>query len=207
MVIEQKFLESGHSYMEVDSMHSATERAQKYVPVYTMQDWLTIFRMARTSRSNKKAYNVVELKFSDFLDLEQLSKSLIKNKLKNTAGEKVNWLKVKCFRYLKCKPGVLQYRYDHTSEYKEILVLGTGKGRPYNTNNISDLKILKAYAKVRPITDKKKKDLLNLCKGENPPIPEEFHRYYKSLPTSIDLKDTIPEPSFEDSDLESEEEL
>nr|CAH7719606.1 unnamed protein product [Callosobruchus chinensis] len=30
-VIEHKFLESGHSYMEVDSMHSAIEHQQKFV--------------------------------------------------------------------------------------------------------------------------------------------------------------------------------
>lgn len=81
MVIEQKLLESDHSYMEVDSMHSATEKAQKYVPVYTMHDWLTVFRTARTSRSNKKPYNVQEIKFTDILDLEQLSKALVKSKM------------------------------------------------------------------------------------------------------------------------------
>nr|CAH7741734.1 unnamed protein product [Callosobruchus chinensis] len=54
-----------------------------------MHDWLTIFRMARTCRSKKKPYNVEELKFPDFLDFEQLSKCLIKNKQTNTSGEKL----------------------------------------------------------------------------------------------------------------------
>lgn len=48
--IDHKFLESGHSYMEADSMHSAIERAKKYIPVYTMRDWLNIFHIAKSSR-------------------------------------------------------------------------------------------------------------------------------------------------------------
>lgn len=196
-VIEQKFLESGHSYMEVDSMHNSIEKAKKYVPVYTIHDWMTIFRIARTSRSNKKPYNVIELKFGDFLDLDNLSKLVMKNKLKNTLGEKVNWLKVKCFKYLKSKPGILQYRYDHTSEYMEINVLG--KGRPQNLSNFIPSR---AYTKPRPITITKKADLLKLCKSKV--IPEDFHLYYKSLPTSKDAKDLVPEPAEEDSDPEDE---
>nr|CAI5844976.1 unnamed protein product [Callosobruchus analis] len=120
-------------------MHSAIETAQKYVPVYTMHDWLTIFWMARTCRSKKKPYNVEESEYSDFLDFEQLSKCLIKNKQTNTSAE---------------KPGVLQYRYDHTSEYKDMLVLGKAKCRPCN---ISETKILKAYARLRPISVLKEK--------------------------------------------------
>lgn len=196
-VIEQKFLESGHSYMEVDSMHSSIEKAKKHVPVYTIHDWMTIFRMARTARSNKKPYNVKELKFKDFFDIEKLSKLIMKNKLKNTLGDKVNWLKVKCFKYLKCKPWILHYRYDHTSEYMEINVCG--KGRPFNFNNF---RLSNAYSKPRPISSLKKADLLKLCKTQV--IPEEFHNYYKSLPTSKEAKDLVPEPAAEDSDPEEE---
>ena len=74
----------------------------------------------------------------------------MKNKNKNTNDEKMNRLKIKCFRYLKCNPGILQYRYDHTSDYFEIKVFG--KSRPIN---ISDLIIKKAYTKPHPISIKK----------------------------------------------------
>lgn len=36
-VIEQKFLESDHSYMEVDAMHSAIEFQQQKTGVFTIQ--------------------------------------------------------------------------------------------------------------------------------------------------------------------------
>ncbi|CAK1598425.1 unnamed protein product [Parnassius mnemosyne] len=37
-IIEQKFLESGHSYMEADSMHSSIEASQKNTAIYSMLD-------------------------------------------------------------------------------------------------------------------------------------------------------------------------
>nr|CAI5843638.1 unnamed protein product [Callosobruchus analis] len=122
--VRDKARKSGYSYMEVDSKHSAIEHQQKFVPVYTVQDWVNIFHLARSQRKKKNAppYNVRELKFSDFFDLSQLAKSIMKNKSRDVHGELVNWLKVS-FRYLKNKPGVLEYRYDHTSDYKEINVL------------------------------------------------------------------------------------
>lgn len=49
-IIEHNFLESGHSYMEVDSMHSAIENDKNNVLVYTMHDWLNVFRLAHSNR-------------------------------------------------------------------------------------------------------------------------------------------------------------
>ncbi|CAH1109508.1 unnamed protein product, partial [Psylliodes chrysocephalus] len=43
-VIEQKFLESGHSYMECDSVHSAIEAASKHSSIYFVNDWKKIFQ-------------------------------------------------------------------------------------------------------------------------------------------------------------------
>lgn len=179
-VIEQKFLESGHSYMEVDSMHSAIERAKKFIPVYTMQDWISIFKVARSNRlrnKNSQGYQVLELKFDDFLDLRSLSKKF-KNKSRNTEKEKVNWLLVKCFKYTKANPNILQYRYDHTSEYKSIQLYGVG--RPASKGNITNL-----YQSNLPISNEKKKDLVTLCRKMV--IPVEFHSWYESLPASINI--------------------
>jgi len=64
-VIEQKFLESGHSVMEYDSMHTAIEHQKKYMSVYTMHDWINTFRLSHSRRNRKNAapYNVQELKY------------------------------------------------------------------------------------------------------------------------------------------------
>nr|CAH7750652.1 unnamed protein product [Callosobruchus chinensis] len=192
-IIEHTFLETGHSYMEVDSIGSAVEHQQKFVPVCTGQDWINIFHLARFQRKkNTSPYNVREQKFSDFFDLSQLSELIMKNKSRDVHGELVNWLKVKNFCYLKNKPGILEYRYDHTSIYTEMIVLG--KGRPVN---IQKVMLSKTYKKVRPISLRKKTDLLKFCRDET--IPEQFHLWYESLPVSQTVKDKVPAPAAKGS--------
>lgn len=87
--------------MECDSMHSAIESIKKRMTVFSMNDWLNIFRLARSKRNrNKKSecYTVKELLFSDFVDLKALASQIIKNRTIDTDGNKVNWLKIKLMR-------------------------------------------------------------------------------------------------------------
>lgn len=92
--------------MEVDSMHCAIEKAKKNIPIYSMMDWLNIFRFARSSRKKKMAqpYKVKEMLFTDMLNLTDLSTKIIKNRNKDEYGETVSWLKVKCLKYEKNLP-------------------------------------------------------------------------------------------------------
>lgn len=54
-IIEQKFLESGHTHMEVDSMHAAIENAAKRVTsINSVSDWKNIFKQARNKK--RKAF-------------------------------------------------------------------------------------------------------------------------------------------------------
>ncbi|KAK9747461.1 hypothetical protein QE152_g5210 [Popillia japonica] len=127
-IIEQKFLESGHSYMEVDSMHSAIEREKKYVSVNSVSDWANIMQRARSKRNRKSAnpYHVSQLHFSDMLDLKDLSKRIIQHRLKDVDGNK-NWLEIKCLRYDKADPSTISFRYDHSGPYKTFNVRGRGR--------------------------------------------------------------------------------
>ncbi|QQP40799.1 Uncharacterized protein FKW44_014967 [Caligus rogercresseyi] len=68
-IIDHKFMESGHSQMECDSVHAAIETARKNVPVYSPQGYYTLVRMARKT----KPYEVIELGHADFLDFKSLS--------------------------------------------------------------------------------------------------------------------------------------
>jgi hypothetical protein len=56
--IEQKFLESGHTQMECDSMQSTIEQAKKRTSIFIPSQWDTIITMAR----KKHPYIVVPLK-------------------------------------------------------------------------------------------------------------------------------------------------
>lgn len=119
--IEHKFLESGHSHMEVDSMHSSIESAQKHANIYSITEWLNVFRRARSSGKgkrkgqNKKPYNVCELKYTDFNDLKTLSKSMMITKGKTSNG-RVKWLKIKRMRYIKGESKIY-YNYDMSENF------------------------------------------------------------------------------------------
>lgn len=197
-IIEQKFLEPGHSMMECDSMHSTIEAQKKHIPVYLMNDWLNIFRMARSTRTKKsnKPYSVTELKFNDFLDLSALSMTIIRNKRRDTEGNIVNWMKVKCFKYEKESPGIIHYKYNHSGEYKKINV--SGKGRPVTLPSL----LGKAYEGQLPISEKKYTSIMTLC--TNNAIPEEYQHWYKTLPHSKKVRNANPGPSMDESESENE---
>ncbi|KAE9544349.1 hypothetical protein AGLY_001528 [Aphis glycines] len=173
--IEHKFMESGHSMMEVDSMHSAIENAKRNVPIYGAQDWLTIFQVARSTRNRNKSkppYEVKEMQYKDFMNLQKLSSLFLKNKKVDTDGNIMNWLKVKCLEYRKDNPYIVGYKYDYFSEYQFIDV---GK-------KLLGVKLNQPIQNV---------------------IPDAFHNFYKSLPSIPFKKDIAPE--LEESDLEVDE--
>src|SRR5688572_13423406 len=89
--IDHIFMESGHSQMECDSVHSAIESAVKNRNIYAPSDYYQVVGMTR--RSNP--YTVQTLSTSDILNYKSLSKHIMRNRAKNTAGENVHWLKIK----------------------------------------------------------------------------------------------------------------
>jgi len=66
--IEMKFLETGHTQMEVDSMHSAIECYKKKIKVSSRVEWPVVLQLAR--RSNP--YVVREMEQHEFFDLHEL---------------------------------------------------------------------------------------------------------------------------------------
>ncbi|CAG5022557.1 unnamed protein product [Parnassius apollo] len=69
--INQKFMESGHSEMECDSVHSAVENRGRHVDIYTPEGWYTV---ARTAKTTKPYYKIKELTYSDFIDFKSYKK-------------------------------------------------------------------------------------------------------------------------------------
>ena len=57
MEINQKYLESGHTQMECDSVHSTIERSKKNVDVYVPRDWHNIITLARKRNPYKVLKN------------------------------------------------------------------------------------------------------------------------------------------------------
>lgn len=185
--IEQKFLESGHSFMEADSMHSAIESRRKNLEICSPHEWENVFRSAR----KKNPYKTKELTYKDFLDLKTLAHTTINNSRMNQARQKVNWLKIKCLKYEKQNIDVISYRYDYNEEYKDIPIkqFCSRKNRK-ETLHVFEAGISTLYQRQLPITEAKKKDLLTFCKKNL--IPPNLHSWYDNLPSSKTLKEVTP---------------
>ena len=90
-IIDHKFLESGHTQMECDSMHSAIEFAKKKTEIYVPTQWATVIRMAR----RKNPYFVIPLQFEDIYDFKQVQKISLKYSKTDVYGTKTNWLNIR----------------------------------------------------------------------------------------------------------------
>ncbi|KAL4718045.1 hypothetical protein ACJJTC_002344 [Scirpophaga incertulas] len=68
---------------------------------------------------------VTEISISSYPPYDQL---ILKDKLQ--------WLKVKCFRFEKERPNIVQYKYDYISDYKELDVSKKETAIVTNTKNL-----------------------------------------------------------------------
>lgn len=190
-VIEQKFLESGHTDMEVDSMHSTIERAKRNIPVYTPGDWATIIRAACV----KKPYDVDILVFQDILDLKVLRNKVTTSQLSVAkTGEAINWMDIKVIKVCKSHPESIFIKKSYSQEYVELAAPPprARRGRPSQEELLP-----KKYATSLPISAPKKADLMKLCKDGT--IPKAYQEFYEKL-KCVEKKDRLPEPDARESD-------
>ncbi len=88
--ITLRFLETGHTMMEVDAMHARIEAEKKNVDIYLLHDWLNIMRAAKKTG---QPYKVEELLFQEFKDLRGLNTEIIHNVKKAVTGDDLSWKK------------------------------------------------------------------------------------------------------------------
>ena len=155
------------------------------VPVYTPDGWVQLIRVARVS---PEPFNVKNMLFDDFFDFKAFSSS-------SFLSFNIPWKRICWLLYLKEHPSKLNYKTDFSEDFAEIDCRKTkNRGRP------TTALLNKAYATELPISEAKKKDLQKMC--EDLTIPRVYHNFYKSLKTSRDIRDTLPEPDM-DEDSES----
>lgn len=177
-MIDHKFLERGHSHMEVDSVHAAVEYAKKNIPVYVPRDWETVCRFAR---KRKRAYNVLSLTHKNFINLKDMSSTV--PVLSQIAWQKVCWV-----RYVKVLDSLeiqVMFKYDFSGEFESV-------NKKKTRNKANEIKFVHEplYTSRLAVSEGKKTDLLSLCKDGT--IPAEFHSFYEELPTKTDICDRVP---------------
>ncbi|MEW8545290.1 MAG: hypothetical protein AB2693_17345 [Candidatus Thiodiazotropha sp.] len=196
-VVDHKFLASGHTDMECDSMHSAIEFAKKKTPIYVPTQWNTVIHMAR----RKNPYSVVPLKHSDIIDFKQIRAQKVKNVKTTVDGKKINWRKIRWMRFQKETPNTCLIKYDLDEEFQAIQLTGIKRGRSTDVSSTSE-KLPRRYQSKLPISAAKKKDLVDLCKAGI--IPTEFHEYYMTLTSQQNKADRLPSPDILESNSDSD---
>lgn len=95
--INLKFLETGHTEMEVDCIHSLIERAKKGISIHSPLEWPTVIKSA----SKKYPLIIKNLSCMDMIDLKVLKQNLLPygNLDVDTENKKIWWLKIKSLKF------------------------------------------------------------------------------------------------------------
>nr|XP_023020943.1 uncharacterized protein LOC111509421 [Leptinotarsa decemlineata] len=199
-VIDLKYLEPGHTYLEVDSMHATIERARKNKKVYSPREWGVLIQMAR---QKPRPYIVNHLTYSDFYNFKELASKIMQNTIRDTNGNQVKWLQIKWLRFTKTDPSTISFKYDVAGD--DFLKLntcevGTSKRRRTRKpcENVNDVHLEQQYSSILPISNAKKHDLLCLLRQKV--IPEDYRNFVETLPTAVGATDIVPSDSEYETD-------
>ena len=156
--VDLKYIESGRSYSEADSMHSAIETAKCNQSIYTNREWEILIKGCRRK---PRHYVVTVLKQSDFNNIKDLAKQTVKNTSKSYDGQTVNWLCIKCFRFVKAESYLVKYKYNLSSPEFHMLNVNSN-GIPVSWRLIT---MSSAYSSRRSISVAMNKYLVDLLKS------------------------------------------
>lgn len=183
--IQHNFLIRGHTQNEGDTAHSIIEkaitRAKKSGPIYIPEQYISIIRGAKKTG---KPFLVREMNYSDFFDLKALTDSIHFNMNKNIKGELVKVSEIVSIKFIKNSVNY-QYRTTYkTDNWEEAKVLtdpnrnNLRRGR-CNVLSTHEIALKPAYTSKIDITDRKKRDLLNLV--ETNIVPKYYEKFFKDL--------------------------
>ena len=96
--IDIKYMEYGHRYMEVDSMHATLTSGSGCTPL------------------ENGRWSSEEHRPTDFVDIKERDTKKIKNRTRITDGDIVNWLNIKWLWFQKSNSHTIQYKHRIQSE-------------------------------------------------------------------------------------------
>lgn len=167
VTITQKYLEKGHTQMEVDSVHSLIERKLKNVEIFLPSQYATITKVARKNPFPYKVEQPDHTFFKDYSVKEyQVYDSIRPGRV---SGDDC----VVDLRVLKYNPnGTIEFKKHFESEFTPL---------PRRPKNISTLlsNVPRLYESRLPILESKYEHLQQL----KTVIPRDCHQFYDDLPS------------------------
>ena len=169
-IIDHKFPEVGHSFMDIDRDFGAVEKViRKAQNIYTVDQYMTLMREAR----KRNPFGLTRME-DKFIDLKELPRRLnLFDRKKSNKGEKIFFRNVRWTRVDKF--GTTKYRYslDQNEDWKEVDII---KHKPTRTTDNHE-NLLIPLNKSRPIATKK----FDNIQEQLPFIPENLRGFYMSL--------------------------
>ncbi|ESO88618.1 hypothetical protein LOTGIDRAFT_165402 [Lottia gigantea] len=162
-MVVQKFLERGHTQMEVDSGHSVIERKLKHTNIYCPANDIELIR---TARKNPRPYEVKYVDHTFFQDFSEVG-TMKSIRPGNRIGDPTV-SNLRCLKYTSEEP--IQYKIKYTDSYAELPV-------PRRTSIIPGGKLKALYSSKLKIKSSKYKHLQELKEV----LPKDYHNFYDSL--------------------------
>lgn len=193
ITINHKFLESGHTHMEADSIHALIEKSKKNttLSIELPRDWANLIRMIQ----RKPPITVLEMEQKEFLNFKDILKTTYIHRTTNTEGETVFWRKIKWIKYTPSHPGQMLYKYNFEEE-ESFKILDLSRKQVSRRSAIKTVDLKPIAVKPIPLSVQKLADLKSL----QPFIHPNSRLFYSAF---LSLLEDSPE---KDDDTTEEEE-
>ncbi|KAK7101154.1 hypothetical protein V1264_023990 [Littorina saxatilis] len=162
-VVIQKFLEKGHTWMEVDSVNSAIENKLRRRQIFWPAEYVEVITSARESQP----YKVVQVDHTFFKDFSDLR--YYKSIRPGTASGDPQVVDIRCLKYL--PDGTVHNKLHYSDEWQP---LPQRRRRAHGDPGV----INQLYRARLPIKDTKWQHLQQLKEV----LPADYHHYYDGLP-------------------------
>lgn len=176
-VIDHKFLEPGHTYMECDQDFGLIEKRKRVVNnAFVVEDWINIVK------ATSKHFTVIQMKGDDFFSIEAMNKLTMTSVTKDEEGKTISWHNVRWLRVEKTQPLIMFFKETLNEDlpFRKVSFKKRETGRP------SAVTLSNLHPDGVPIKAAKYKNLQEL----KPLIPPVHHTFYDNLPHQ-----TLPVPN------------
>lgn len=188
MTIRHKLMVSGHSHMEVDSVHASIERAKNRstVDIETPRDWAVFIG----SIERKVPFIVHEMEQRDFKALKTLE-NYFKRPTKNTIGQKIKFREIGVFEYRSTDPDTVFYKHHVDEEFLSFKVESEGdmpevgptatEPLPLSPEKLQDLKKLMQFVSNKQYYETFLRNIVPKKRGRRSQKGEEDNNFYADL--------------------------
>ncbi|XP_034238082.1 uncharacterized protein LOC117643346 [Thrips palmi] len=189
--ITHRFLETGHTMMEVDSIHARIENSTEFSELFDFDDWI---KAIEDAKEELPKYEVIPFKKGFVRTFKPLVETL-QTWEKDMKGNKIQWQKVKeiCINGAEGNKVHLKYDYDG-----ETVTLNPNKpGRPVNLKTYQPPQ---AYEGAIPLPASTIAGIKKFCKEKD--IPELKQPFYDDVlagcwPTDEDAASDVEDDPME----------